>query len=208
MDERALTMKTTNQKVQPQSLGTVRALVLFFIVIFQPALAAWVLPLIGKSRLVPVLVETGVYSLIVSPLIVLAFSRETYSRRFWGFPSKAYVGILGVAGLQLLLNWLPVHALPLARREVFSALIASPIVEEILRATILFPLVSRWGRYAAVALVAILFAGAHPMPFYAAVQTTALTVALLWSEGSIPANMAAHALMNALVILHYGIATT
>jgi membrane protease YdiL (CAAX protease family) len=115
-------------------------------------------------------------------------------------------GIAVIAGMQVILNHFPPHDGPMPVYRTIGALAVAPVVEEAVRAVMLFSLQARWGTAIAVLATGLLNASVHAHPQLAMVQQLALTMVMLWTEGAMPANIVAHFAMNLMVVLYGGVA--
>lgn len=152
----------------------------------------------------PILLEASVYSILALPLAYL-FSPRTFTMRHWHLPIGSLKWIVLIAALQLATVYMQPYPIPVNPYMAFGALITAPLVEEVVRAVMICPLVERWGPLWAVATTTILFTLIHPDPIRIFAGQVALAVLFLYSDCSILVCAIAHSLMNAVAIWHSGI---
>lgn len=191
--------------------GSIRSLTIWQILIFLVLIIAGArlvdegLRVSGLDRFRPAFVATGAYGIVIIGPLVYAFSPQLLTKRYWRLPPSAWKAVCAVAILQFCLNYLPGNAL--TKYGAVSALIFSPTLEEMIRAVLICPLSERWGASAAILSTSLLFALAHPYPVNAMLMQTALAIIFVSTGRSISAAVLAHLVANALVVLHYGIAS-
>lgn len=191
-----------------QSTLTIGQVILFLgLVLFGAWLADAVLGLLGLGNLRPIVITTGAYGLVVILPLAYLFSPQLFTKHYWRLPLNIWKGVGIIVALQIVINFV-LPRMPVDRYIAIGALSFAPLLEEIMRAVMICSLVGRWGKQLAILVPSILFALVHQHPVEAMFTQTALSVMFVWTDESILANIVAHFLMNAVVILHSGLGPT
>jgi CAAX prenyl protease-like protein len=149
-------------------------------------------------------VDSGLYLLFFLPIIYW-MDVTLFRAVCWAFPRTTWLGIAAMVLLQCIIEYtLGSEDFSISSFRFYQALIFSPLIEELLRAAMIHPLIQRGYLYSAIFATSLLFALAHAHFWIAFMQCIALALILIKTDYSILAAIAAHFSMNltSLLIWH------
>lgn len=198
--------RTPRLATETQFLGTPLVLLFFFLAFWHGYLVVWALKVLKLERLRSIVFDTGLSSAVIVPFLAFAFSPQVFKARYWRIPRKAWKGVLAVVALQMFLIYIDPHGHTITIQHAVAALVFAPLLEEIIRAVLLPPLMARWGTIIGIVGVTALTAFVHNYGFArAAVYQLALTIIFVKNDRSIPATAISHFVMNAIGVASLGI---
>jgi hypothetical protein len=152
----------------------------------------------------PILFVASFYSALVLALAYL-FSPQVFTGSYWRFPSKSLKWVGLVVGVQAVVIRTIHYPWPVTLSHAAGDIVVAPLVEEVVRAVIVPPLVEKWGTSIGIAATTVGFALLHRDPLRAVAVQLALSLLFLYSNRSIPACATAHSLANGIAVWHAGI---
>jgi membrane protease YdiL (CAAX protease family) len=196
---------TSERGEPPRTLTVLQVLAFYLIVLLSAWLVSSLLSLENLSPLYNPIVNTGLYGLLLIP-IAYKFDSRIFSKAYWAFPSRAWVGIGLIAVAQLLINF-RVPRVPINHHRAIEAVLIAPFVEEVLRAVTICPLMQRLGGPAGLLVTALMWTWPHDFFWIALVQQTILSLIFVYTRKSLPATIAAHTVMNVIAVSQVGLRT-
>jgi hypothetical protein len=152
---------------------------------------------VGLARLVPAVVDSSFYLVLFIPL-AYAFDRDIFSKEYWHFPARGWIGTIVLALVQIMI--MSGDDTKLTRYRAIGAILVAPFAEEVARAVMMSPLTIRFGTFWSVAITSALWAAAHQSFWIPLVQQTVLSTIFVLTRKSLPSSITAHLVMNLIAV--------
>jgi membrane protease YdiL (CAAX protease family) len=153
------------------------------------------------ERVEPIVLETLIYSAFIVLPLAYAFSPQIFTRRYWHFPRNSWKWIAAFAVVRVFGVAFGSHRPSVPATVAFGVVFISPIIEEIVRAVVMCPLMDRWGTLLGMAVTSVLTALVHPQPWRVLIPTVALSIMFIATRRSIAATALAHSILNTIVVV-------
>lgn len=204
-DAAAQSGASVRQEIKSQRQGALSpwgAIVFFAVAAEVPRLAELLLNNSRWEYLTPMVVGSGFATCLLVIPLAYTYYPQVFTKRFWHFPGNSAKWILSLAVLHFLL--LPLGGPPpgpIPKWYALGSIVLAPLVEEVVRAVLISPLIERWGTFWGVAITGTLTSLVHPVPLLVVIPVFAQTIMFVATDRSIPATALAHSVMNGIVVV-------
>jgi hypothetical protein len=159
------------------------ALAFFGLTVLLAHLVPRVFQVLKLEHAEPIMLGTLIYSAFIVLPLAYAFYPQIFTRRYWHFPGSAWKWIAAFAVVRVFGVAFGSHRPSIPATVAFGVVFISPIIEEIVRAVMMCPLMDRWGTFLGMAVTSALTALVHPQPLRALIPTVALSICSLRRGG-------------------------
>jgi len=141
--------------------------------------------------------HAGAYApLLYLPLSYL-FLPGVFNREYFRVAPGFWKWIIAGSALTAIELVLTQDAAPMA--NAIEGLLFAPILEEIMRAVIMIPVIDAWGNTLSIVFATALMAALHPFPMYAILGQLLLSITFIYSRKSIATASLTHLAINTTV---------